>query len=259
MSPATPERRLAGLLPWPRPRRPLFVAPEGVTELDGQGGGAPDLAHWLQAQPASELHLVLSGRLLYPLLTAEPALVRAPAADQQAWARQQFLHFHGPEAAAWPLVLGLEGATLSAAALHGADLAAWREGAAQRRSRLASVRPWWSTALRRVVAALAGWPGRGRAGLLLAEGAHATWLVFEGGRLAALEQRRAAAADGQALAALLAEWQAEHGVAGADCAIAGFGIADAGADPAAPAVLAGQARIAGLLDAATAPPPWALP
>jgi hypothetical protein len=212
--------------------RRLFVGPDGVVDLDGgveagraEEGVAPDLPQWLAEHPSSEVQILLSGRLVYPLVVTEPALARAQRADQLAWVRQQFLHFHGAPSAGWPLVLAADPPTLAAAALHGVDLAVWQAGAANHGSRLSRLQPWWTTAPSSVAHALPSWPGEGPVALMLVEGAHASWLSFNAGRLIAIEQRRAASPGGDALATLLVEWQQEHGLDAAATTVAGFGVA----------------------------------
>jgi hypothetical protein len=202
------------------------VRPEGVWDLDAIGAGdiAPDMPQWLAAHPGSEIRVLLSGRLVHPLLVRDAVLAGAREADRRAWARQQFLHYYGPEAADWPLVLWAEGPVLAAAALHGADLPGWQSFAVDHGSRLSTIRPWWSVVPTKVAASADGWPGAGRAALMLVEGAHAAWVHFDDGRLCAVEQRRAEAPDAPAMAALLEEWQAEHEVPIAATVVAGFGV-----------------------------------
>lgn len=221
---ASPPRR-----PWAawlarRPRRRLFASPEGVVDLDAPGTEAVDLPGWFAGHPHCTVEIVLSGRLVHTLLVKEPALVRADAADRQAWARQQVMHFHGAEAGGWPLVVAADAPMLAVSALHGGDLDGWRAGAAQHRVRLARVVPCWSVAPARVARAWPGWPGDGHAALMLVEGSHATWLRFEDGRLEVIEQRLAAAPEGDALARLARDWQQEARIGPERCAIVGFGL-----------------------------------
>jgi hypothetical protein len=218
--------RLPAALRRRRAVRRLFVRPEGVWDLDAAdaGAAAPDLPLWLAAHPGSEIRVLLSGRLVHPLLVRDAALAGARDADRRAWARQQFLHYYGPEAADWPLVLWADAPVLAAAALHGADLPGWQSSAAVHGSRLGTIRPWWSVVPTKVAAAVNGWPGAGRSALMLLEGAHAAWMRFDDGRLCAVEQRRANGPDAPAVGALLEEWQAEHEVPDAATVVAGFGV-----------------------------------
>lgn len=277
MSPSTPERQ-ATRRPraWPglKRRAPLhhvLVQPDAVLALDVKPGVGPvqgpgrkstavtasTLPLWLAAHPGVSVHVALSGRLVHPVLSRQEALVHAGAQDRLAWARQQFLHFHGSDAATWPLALWCQPPVVAAVALHGVDMAAWQAASAQHGCQILSVQPWWAhlpdvrsdvrPEVRPDASPVANpsgshakaWPGLGAAGLLAVEGAsagapgavHATWMGFEQGRLVSLEQRRAegaGAAGEHGLVGLLQGWQQAHGVTAKDTRIMAFGLQAAG-------------------------------
>jgi hypothetical protein len=248
---------------WPRrsSRRTVFVRPEGVHELTTPAAeGGPDFAdlpHWLAAHPACDVCVLLSARLVHPLLVRDPALAAASEEDRRAWAAQQFAQVYGPEATQWPLVLWSDPPVLAVMALHGASLPAWREAATAQGSRLLSVQPWWSVMPAHAAAEAPGWPGAGDASLLLVEGGHAAWLAFHDGRLCGLEQRRADDASALGLAALCQEWQSEMGPFDRSrCVAAGFG---ALADAAGSQALQAHCRVLGDLSVAWPEARWMQP
>jgi hypothetical protein len=125
------------------------------------------------------------------------------------YAQQQFTHYHGPQAAAWPLAVwfdagrGDRGSQAGACAVHGIDLESLQADARRHAVRVRSIAPVWSAGLRSLGRWLPRFEDAGRHALLLVEGGVATWLVAEGGRVVALSQRYLDVTRTDAIAALI--------------------------------------------------------
>jgi hypothetical protein len=181
---------------WWRTRRPgpthtLFVAPDAVTAWAPEGGDPgrfEGVAGWAAAHPGTRARLVLSGHVTRDLL-ADPALPLHDDTTVEAWARHQFMHYHGAEAEGWPLAAWHDRGVRGVTALHGIDLRATSAWAAAHDVAVVSAEPWWPVALRaatRVRPALATASG---VALALVEGALVTWVDCAAGRVAAVHQR----------------------------------------------------------------------
>jgi hypothetical protein len=184
-----------GAMPgWWRPAAPAASAPVPHASFDA----------WCQAHPGAACGLVLSSWLLHELLL-DRALPLVDDSARLAYARSLLQHYHGDDAAEWPLAAWQVAGRRGVSALHGLRLTALQDSARQAGVVLRSVRPWWSLALalaRQQVGALS----QGAAArLLVVDGALVTQIDLVRGTLERLENRRlgAAATAGPALQTLV--------------------------------------------------------
>lgn len=201
-----------------RPRHLLYVNAQGAVGWASDNAAAFDVADsvsaWCAAHPDSDIRLAVSGELIHSLVV-DPAVALRGADAVRDHARQQFTHYHGSQAAAWPLAVwsepgrGGRGGQAGACAAHGIDLAAIQTDARRHGVRLRSVAPVWSTGLRSLGRWLPRFEGTGHHALLLVEAAAATWLVAEEGRIVTLSQRYLDVTRSDAVAALLDNLLAE--------------------------------------------------
>lgn len=185
-------------------------------------------AEWCAAHPGQAANLVVSGHLLFSLHVST-ALPLADAAALRAYAQQQFRHYHGTPAQAWPLALWPDARQRVACALHGIDLPALRAQADAHGVHLRCMLPAWAVALqsaRHQVPTLA----RGRCAVVLVEGTLVTWMALHGGAVVGLRERFLDTPTTAALTALLAELNAEFGLLGLleqQPVVLGYGLTDA--------------------------------
>jgi hypothetical protein len=177
-----------------------------VSHDSGDGPAAStehgSFALWCAAHPGVDASVRVSGQLVHSLVV-DPSLPLRGDEAVRRYARQQFTHYHGPQAADWPVTVWTDGAQSVACALHGLDLPALRDAAGRHDVRLLGMTPVWSAGLVMLARARPAFAGPGRHALLLVEGAAATWLVAENGFVTSLRQRYADSANGEAVAQLL--------------------------------------------------------
>jgi len=186
----------------------LFLSAEGLRELDGDGLQHP-AQDWAQTHRGQALELIVSARLLHELV-CEPGLPLGEEEALQAYGCQQFAHYFGALARAWPLASWRSGtAGLGLSALHGLDWAALRLLFDQEAVLLRRVRPAWAPLMQQLLLKEPEWARAERAGLAWVEGQVLTCLRLEGGCLHSLRQVRLESATRLALLELLPELQAE--------------------------------------------------
>ncbi len=203
----------------------LFVDAGGVrawgpaAQADAAASGAHSTWHssaaeWCAAHPGQAARVVVSGHLLFSLhVSAALPLADAPAL--RAYAEQQFGHYHGTQAQAWPLAVWQDAHQRVACALHGIDLPALRAQAEAHGVHLRCMLPAWAVALqaaRHEVPALAV----GRCVVVLVEGTLVTWMALHGGALVGLRERFLDTPTTACLSALLAELNADVNTGQAD-------------------------------------------
>lgn len=185
-----------------------------------------DVSAWCADHPRTDLRLVLSGDVTHTLHAHDPALPLANERDLLAYARHQFVHYHGGAAQHWPISTWSAAGSRGAVALHGLDLAAVVAAAVSHRVRLRSIEPYWSIALRHVSKhdalldqgddgfdlelGLAAEATRDCSALAVVEGAAVTVLSICEGRVRRFRQRRLDAATPAALEELIAELRVEE-------------------------------------------------
>lgn len=157
---------------------------------------------WCQAHPGAACDLVVSSWLLHELLL-DTALPLADDPARLAYARNLLQHYHGDEAADWPLAAWQVAGRHGVSALHGLRLTALQHSARQAGVVLRAVRPWWSLAL-----SLARPPGRPNDPapawrLLVVDAGLVTQIDLVRGTLDRLQNRRLGTAEGLALQALV--------------------------------------------------------
>ena len=183
---------------------------------------------WCAAHRGQAANVVVSGHLLFSL-HIDAALPLTDAAALRTYARQQFGHYHGTPAQAWPLALWPDAHQRVACALHGIDLPALRAQAEAHDVHLRCMLPAWALALqsaRHQVPALAG----GRCAVVLVEGTLVTWMALHGGALVGLRERFLDTPTTAALTELLAELNAEFsplGLLEQQPVVVGYGLTDA--------------------------------
>ena len=207
----------SGVLSW---RVDAGVTPADATE---QAAAFESFAHWCTAHPDADASLQVSGQLVHSLAVDAGLQLHDPDAVRR-YARQQFTHYHGPQAAGWPVAVWVAGSQCVACGLHGIDLQAMVDDAARHGVRLLGMTPIWSAGLTMLAAAKPEFAGPGRHALLLVEGAAATWLVAEDGGVTSIRQRYADEPHVDAVAQLLESLIAESGPLAAPPAVLGWGI-----------------------------------
>ncbi len=197
---------------WKLPERPtactLFVTEGPVWSYAGGTAPAeasPGLEPWLAANPGANARIVLSGALTHQLVVSDPALPIADAEALLAWARHQFVHYHGSAAQRWPLSVWLSAGQRGASAAHGIDLDAVLRRAADSGVRVRAVQPWWAVALQAATLAAPTLALADRAELWIVEGQRVTRVGCGQGRVRQIEQHWLSSASLSALAARLAE------------------------------------------------------
>ena len=197
----------------------------GATPADatGQAAAFESFEHWCAAHPGADASLHISGKLVHSLAIDASLQLRDPGAVRR-YAQQQFTHYHGSQAANWPVATWVAGAQCVACGLHGIDLKAMLDDAARHDVRLLGMTPVWSTGLRMLAAARPEFAGPGRHAMLLVEGAAATWLVAEDGGVISIRQRYADEAHVDAIAQLLDALVSESPPLAAPSTVLGWGI-----------------------------------
>ena len=213
----------------------LFVHAGGVNAWApaAQAKGTEAQAHttvgdWCAAHPGQAANVVASGHLLFSL-HIDAGLPLADAAALRSYAQQQFGHYHGTAAQAWPLAVWPESRQRVACALHGIDLPALRAQAEAHDVHLRCMLPAWAVALeaaRQQAPAVMG----GRSAVVLIEATLVTWMALQGGALVGLRERFLDTPTTASLTALLAELNAEFGPVGLldhQPVVLGYGLNDA--------------------------------
>lgn len=216
------------------PRHVAYLHAQGVASWPAGGGAAEhadSFAAWCAAHAGADVRLRIAGEFVHGVAVDAGLQLRDARAVRQ-YALQQLTHYHGPQAAAWPLAAWADGAQCGACGLHGVDLAAMCVEAAAHGVRVLAATPAWSTALATVAAAVPELRGAGRRALLLVEGSAATWLVVTDGRLVTLRQRFLDAPQADAVARLLATLATEGEPLAGLPVVAGWGLAAPAALPA---------------------------
>ena len=162
-------------------------------------------SEWAAAHAGGNVRLVLSDTLTHQLVVSDPALPIEDADALLAWARHQFVHYHGPAALQWPVSTWLKGPQRGASAAHGIDLDALVRSAAAKGVRLRAVQPWWAVALQAATLEAPTLELAEHAELWLVEALQVTRVVCVQGRVQQIEQHWLERADATALAALMAE------------------------------------------------------
>ena len=212
----------------------LFVHAGGVSAFSPAArGDTTDVqahvsaAEWCAAHRGQAANVVVCGHLLFSLHVSA-ALPLGDAAALRTYVQQQFGHYHGAQAQAWPLAVWHEARQRVACALHGIDLPALRAQAEAHGVHLRCMVPAWAVALRSArqqVPSLAS----GRSAVVLVEGTLVTWMLLDGGALAGLRERFLDTPTPASLTALLTELNAEFGAFDAPPVVLGYGLADASA------------------------------
>ena len=210
----------------------LFVHAGGVSAFSpaARGDATGPHAHasaggWCAAHRGHAANVVVSGHLLFSLHVSA-ALPLGDATTLRTYAQQQFGHYHGAQAQAWPLAVWHEARQRVACALHGIDLPALRAQAEAHGVHLRYMVPAWAVALRSArqqVPSLAS----GRSAVVLVEGTLVTWMLLDSGALAGLRERFLDTPTPASLTALLTELNAEFGAFDAPPVVLGYGLADA--------------------------------
>lgn len=197
---------------WKRAERPsactLFVTEGRLWCYAGSGAQAvasPGIEPWLAANPGANARIVLSGALTHQLVVSDPSLPVSDAEALLAWARHQFVHYHGPAAQRWPLSVWLSAGQRGASAAYGLDLDAVLRLAGEGGVRVRAVQPWWAVALQAATREAPNLALADRAELWIVEGQRVTRVLCGQGRVRQIEQHWLASASKAALAACLAE------------------------------------------------------
>lgn len=219
--------------------------------------GAPtrydSVNHWMAHHEGRSVRVLLSGGLLHHLVLRDNALPLHDEAALVAYARHQFVHFHGSGAERWPLAVWSDKRRRGACALHGLDLDDLTVQARQRGVRIATVLPWWACALGAATRCDANLVQTEQTGLLLVEGRLLTCLSIERGAVVDLELRHMEEATLAAARAAATEWHEEHADARGTVLLAGYGLSVVDSAPTATLPL----RVLGAVDAlAAAHPPF---
>lgn len=258
----TGQLRLAANLARPQA---LFLNADGV-----QAGNLPSLppqpfADWCRQHGGSAATLTVSTHLLHELV-CEPGLPLHSEADLQAYARQQFSHYFGSAAKAWPLATWRAGSvagseSCGASAWHGSDGAALAATAAEHQLLLRRVQPAWAAVLQRLAAQEPQWLSAPAAALAWVEGQVLTWLQLQNGQLQALRQLRLPAATTEALSETLLELLGSPAAGTAQCSVLvlGYGLSTGQL----PLQMLGKnvavIRVLAPLDGSAPPPAWFMP
>lgn len=216
------------------PRYTVYLQAQGVlswrvdaraaaSDAPGQATAFESFATWCAAHRGVDVQLRVSGQLIHSL-AIDAALQLHDPARVRRYALQQFTHYHGPQAAGWPLAVWAEGAQCVACSLHGVDLAALRNDAGTHEIRLLGMIPAWSAGLATLTAIRPEFAGSQRHALLLVEGSAATWLVAEDGVVVTLRQRLIDTPRIDAVERLLAALVLESPPLAAPPIVAGWGI-----------------------------------
>lgn len=158
---------------------------------------------WLDDHAGCKVRLVLSTALTHQLVVSEPSLPLDDADALLAWARHQFVHYHGAAAQHWPLSAWFAGGQRGASAAHGIDLDALVRRAGANGVRVRSVLPWWAVALQAATLEAPTLALASPAELWIVEGCRVLRLRCAAGRVCQIEQHWLVQADPASLAALI--------------------------------------------------------
>lgn len=159
---------------------------------------------WLDDHAGCRVRLVLSGALTHQLVVGDESLPLDDDESLLAWARHQFVHYHGAGAQHWPLSVWRTGRQRGASAVHGIDLDRLVRRAGAAGVQLRSVQPWWALALQAATRETPAFAQADAAELWVVEGCRVLRLRCGGGRLTQFEQHWLAQPEPAALAALIA-------------------------------------------------------
>ncbi len=248
-------RRVGGRVP----RHTLYLQPHGLQSwATGSRSGAgvvvtafAGFEPWCVANAGADATVCVSGHMLHSLVV-DPALELAGAAAVRSYARQQFTHYHGPQAQHWPLAAWCDDRSAVACALHTLDLTALHATAAKHGVRLRSVAPVWAAGLNSLARFKPSFAAPGPRALALLEGGLLTWLVADAGRIVGLQQRFLDAPRVAALSDLLARLVGEGPALAEPPFVIGWGLDD-GAGAAPP-----RCQLLGTLDQQGATAHWML-
>lgn len=202
-------------LRWPGrvPGRTLFVQRESAWSY-GRGEEPPrtfvPLSGWAPAHAGGSVRVVLSGLLTHQLVLSDAALPIEDGEAMMAWARHQFVHYHGAVAERWAISTWLNRTQRGASAAHGIDLDGLVRAAGAAQVRLRAVHPWWAVALQAATLEAPQLARDPHAELWLVEGGHVTRVVCGGARVQQIEQHWLERPDGAALAALITACAADR-------------------------------------------------
>lgn len=188
---------------WRRPAAPAPSAPTSPAPVPHASFDA-----WCQAHPGAACELAVSSWLLHELLL-DAALPLADDPARLVYARGLLQHYHGDDAADWPLAAWQVAGRHGVSALHGLRLPALQHSARQAGVVLRAVRPWWSLALalaRPPVMPTAPAAPAAQAALwrlLVVDGSLVTQIDLVHGTLDRLQNRCLSAAEGLALQPLV--------------------------------------------------------
>lgn len=202
---ATPKRRL-----WPaatrEPVRTLFLQ-EHASWSYTRGEAAAQLfaTHddWMAAHAGGKVRLVLSTALTHQLVVSDASLPLEDVEALLAWARQQFVHYHGVVAQQWPLSAWLGGGQRGASAAHGIDLESLLRRAREQGVSVCSVQPWWAVALQAATLQAPTLALADPAELWIVEGTRVTRVCCGAGCVRQIEQHWLAQPRPELLAALI--------------------------------------------------------
>ena len=251
-------RRLAAR--WARPQA-LFLNGAGVQA----GGFSPPqpFANWCRQHSGSAAVITVSTHLLHELV-CEPGLPLDSEAALQAYARQQFSHYFGAAAMAWPLATWRVGSVTGsercgASALHGPDGAALAATAAAHQLLLRRVQPAWAPVLQRLAALEPQWLNEAAAALAWVEGQVLTWLLLQNGQLHTLRQLRLSTATPAALSETLLELLGSQTAGAQQVLVLGYGLAAGELAVAARGHNAATIRLLAPLTGSAPEPAWFMP
>jgi hypothetical protein len=187
----------------------LLLDGDGVWDAGVRAGAAGCIHHadfraWCAVHPGAACRVLVSGPLMHHLV-CEPGIPLQSSDATAAYARQLFTHYHGQAAQRWPMAPWRSGERRGACALHGVDLAALRQTAAEHAVHLRSLTPWWSSVLPSVSRREPAWWQAAHATLFVVEGVSVTRVGWSEGRCISVQQHRLAQPTAQALDALCAE------------------------------------------------------
>jgi hypothetical protein len=220
----------------------------------GAGHAFDCFGSWCAAHRGADALLRVSGQALHNLV-ADVELGLADTEAVRRYARQQFTHYHGPSAAAWPLAVWAQGAQRGACGLHGVDMDALRAQAASNDVRVLALTPAWSAVIAAVASRHPAISGPGRHALLVAEGRTATWIVVEDNVVATLRQKWLDAPRIDDLARLLETLVDDAAPLASRPVVAGWGLEGGGSLPPQLATLVGTLEGAGAMPELLCPEP----
>ncbi|WP_341893281.1 hypothetical protein [Variovorax sp. YR752] len=175
---------------------------------------------WLLDHAGCRLRLVLSTALTHQLVVNDPALPLEDMEALLAWARHQFVHYHGAAAQHWPVSAWLNGEQRGASAVHGIDLDALVRRAGASGVQVRSVQPWWAVALQAATLQAPTLALAEAAELWIVEGARVTRVRCGRGRVRQIEQHWLVQPEPAELATLIAG----AGVPAQSCWLLGYGL-----------------------------------